>query len=62
MELNTIRLDYNTLQLLPPLSLRIKEGLPRLILDRLPGNEELFSKGWLRIEDGEGEFLSWGFC
>ena len=61
MELNTIRLDYNTLQLLPPLSLRIKDGLPRLILDRLPGNEELFSKGWLRIEDGEGEFLSWGF-
>jgi len=61
MELNTIRLDFSTLQLSPPLSLRIEEGLPRLILDRLPDNEEIESKGWLKIEDADGKFLSWGF-
>ena len=53
--------QFKTLSLLPPLSLRIKEGLPRLILDRLPGSKQFTESGWLRIEDGEGSFLSWGF-
>ncbi|MGR3319726.1 MAG: class I SAM-dependent rRNA methyltransferase [Candidatus Anammoxibacter sp.] len=61
MELNTIGFEFKTLQLLPPLSLRIKEGLPRLILDRLPGSEEFDKAGWLKIEDGENAYLGWGF-
>ena len=54
--------QFKTLNLLPPLSLRIKEGLPRLILDRLPGSKQFTESGWLKIEDGEGSFLSWGFA
>ncbi len=61
MESDTCRFEFKTLRLLPPLSLRIKEGLPRLHLDRLEGNEEFNKAGWLKIEDGEGAFLSWGF-
>ncbi|MGR3178396.1 MAG: class I SAM-dependent rRNA methyltransferase [Candidatus Anammoxibacter sp.] len=61
MALNTIGFEFKTLQLLPPLSLRIKDGLPRLVLDRLPGSEEFGKAGWLKIEDGDGVFLVWGF-
>ncbi len=61
MELNTIGIACKTLRLLPPLSLRIKDGLPRLILDRLPDKEKFEGNGWLKIEDSEGAHLSWGF-
>ncbi|MGR3221184.1 MAG: class I SAM-dependent methyltransferase [Candidatus Anammoxibacter sp.] len=61
MSLNTIGFEFKTLKLSPPLSLRIKEGLPRLILDRLPGSEEFDRAGWLKIEDGDGVYFGWGF-
>ncbi|GJQ60864.1 MAG: class I SAM-dependent rRNA methyltransferase [Candidatus Scalindua sp. AMX11] len=62
MKLNeTATFQFKILSLLPPLSLRIKEGLPRLVLDRLPDHEQYAEPGWLKIEDGEGVMLSWGF-
>jgi 23S rRNA (cytosine1962-C5)-methyltransferase len=51
----------NTLTLVAPLSEKIKEGLPCLILDRLPHQENIPSEGWLKLVDGEAKFLSWGF-
>jgi len=48
------------LKLLPPLSERIEEGLPCLVWDRLPGYEHFSNQRWLKVEDGQGEFLSWG--
>ncbi|MDR4504601.1 MAG: class I SAM-dependent methyltransferase [Candidatus Scalindua sp.] len=57
----TAPLQFKTLRLLPPLSLRIQEGLPRLVLDRLTDHEQYSESGWLKIEDGEGVMLSWGF-
>ncbi len=62
MKLNdATTLQFKTLRLLPPLSLRIKEGLPRLILDRLPDYEQYSEAGWVKIQDGDGLMLSWGF-
>lgn len=62
MEYNTtIEIKFETIQLAPPITERIKEGQPRLLLDRLPGYEALGEAGWLKIENAEGEFLSWGF-
>ncbi len=55
------RFQFKTLRLLPPLSLRIRDGLPRLVLDRLPDHKQYSEPGWLKIEDGEGVMLSWGF-
>jgi 23S rRNA (cytosine1962-C5)-methyltransferase len=60
MKLNATKFSYKTLCPLPPLSLRIKEGLPRIILDRLPNIEEFTETGWCRIQDRQGAFLSWG--
>jgi 23S rRNA (cytosine1962-C5)-methyltransferase len=58
MKLNSIK--FETLCLSPPLSLRIKEGLPRLILNRLPDNQEFTEIVWCKIQDRQGAFLSWG--
>ena len=43
-----------------PLAVRIKEGLPRLILDRLPENQQLTESGWCKVLDSQGAFLRWG--
>jgi len=50
-----------TITLHPPLSTKIKEGLPCLYWDRLPISETQNVGGWLRLENEQGEFLSWGF-
>ncbi len=60
MKLRSTELKFKTLCLSLPLSLRIKEGLPRLILNRLPNIEEFTETGWCRIQDRKGAFLSWG--
>ena len=60
MKLNSTKLKFKTLCLSHPLSLRIKEGLPRLILNRLPDIEEFTETGWCKIQDSKGAFLSWG--
>jgi len=60
MKLNSTELKFKTLCLSLPLSLRIKEGLPRLILNRLPDNQEFTETGWCKIQDSQGAFLSWG--
>ncbi|KHE94039.1 MAG: class I SAM-dependent methyltransferase [Candidatus Scalindua rubra] len=60
MKLNSTKLKFRTL--CPPLSLanRIKEGLPRLILDRLPEDHDFTETGWCKLRDSQGAFLSWG--
>jgi 23S rRNA (cytosine1962-C5)-methyltransferase len=60
MKFNSTKLKFRTL--CPPLLLvnRIKEGLPRLILDRLPENHDFTKTGWCKIRDSQGAFLSWG--
>ena len=60
MKLNSTKLKFRTL--CPPLPLvnRIKEGLPRLILDRLPENHDFTETGWCKLRDSQGTFLSWG--
>jgi len=60
MKFNSTKLKFRTL--CPPLFLvnRIKEGLPRLILDRLPENHDFTETGWCKIRDSQGAFLSWG--
>ncbi len=60
MKFNSTKLKFRTL--CPPLLLvnRIKEGLPRLILDRLPENHDFTETGWCKILDSQGAFLSWG--
>jgi 23S rRNA (cytosine1962-C5)-methyltransferase len=60
MKLNATELKFKTLRLSLPLPLRIKEGLPRLILNRLPDNQEFTETGWCKIQDSQGAFLSWG--
>lgn len=51
---------YKTLCPSLPLTTRIKEGLPRLILDRLPENQQLTDSGWCKVLDSQGGFLRWG--
>ena len=60
MKLNSTKPKFRTL--CPPLSLanRIKDGLPRLMLDRLPKNHDFTEVGWCKILDSQGTFLSWG--
>jgi 23S rRNA (cytosine1962-C5)-methyltransferase len=60
MELNSTKLKFRTL--CPPLSLanRIKDGLPRLILDRLPESHDFTETAWCKLRDSQGGFLSWG--
>ena len=60
MKFNSTKLKFRTL--CPPLLLvnRIKEGLPRLILDRLPENHDFTETSWCKIRDSQGAFLSWG--
>jgi 23S rRNA (cytosine1962-C5)-methyltransferase len=60
MKFNSTKLKFRTL--CPPLPLvnRIKEGLPRLILDRLPEGHDFTETGWCKIRDSQGAFLSWG--
>ncbi len=60
MKLNSTKPKFRTL--CPPLSLanRIKEGLPRLILDRLPEGHDFTETGWCKLRDSQGGFLSWG--
>ena len=60
MKLNSTKPKYKTLCPSLPVSIRIKEGLPRLILDRLPNNQQLTETGWCKIRDSQGAFLSWG--
>ncbi len=60
MKLNATELKFKTLRLSLPLPLRIKEGLPRLILNRLPDNQEFTETGWCKIQDSQDAFLSWG--
>ena len=60
MKLNSTGVKFKTLCLSPPLSLRIKEGLPRLILNRLPDNRQFIETCWCKIQDSQGAFLSWG--
>ncbi len=70
----TNEIKFKTLCLSQTLSLRIKEGQPRLVLDRirlpdhaLPAgkqqagdNQEFAETGWCKIQDSQGAFLSWG--
>ena len=60
MKSNSTKLKFRTL--CPPLPLvnRINEGLPRLILDRLPENLDFTEVGWCKLLDSQGTFLSWG--
>ncbi len=58
MKSNSIKFKFEVLCPSLPLSLRIKEGLPRLILDRLP--VQFTETGWCRIQDSQGALLSWG--
>jgi 23S rRNA (cytosine1962-C5)-methyltransferase len=51
----------NTLTIVAPLSDKIKQTLPCLLLDRLPHQESIPQSGWLKLLDAEGVFLSWGF-
>ena len=60
MKLNSTKPKFRTLCPPRPLSLRIKEGLPRLILDRLSNNQEFTETDWCKILDSQGAFLSWG--
>jgi hypothetical protein len=61
MKLNPSKLKFRTLCPPLPLATRIKEGLPRLILDRLPANQDFTETGWCKIRDSQGAFLSWGW-
>jgi len=60
MKQNSTKLKFRTL--CPPLSLvnRINDGLPRLILDRLPENLDFTEVGWCKVLDSQGTLLSWG--
>ncbi len=60
MKLNETKLRFKILRLSLPLPVRIKEGLPRLILNRLPDSKEFTETGWCKIQDSQGVFLSWG--
>jgi len=60
MKLNSTKLKFRTLCPPLPLANRIKEGLPRLILDRLPENHDFTETGWCKLRDSQGAFLSWG--
>ncbi len=60
MEKKSTKFKFKTLCPSNPLLLRIKEGLPRLILDRLPDNQQFAETGWCRIQDSQGIFHSWG--
>ncbi len=58
MKSNSIKFKFEVLCPSLSLSLRIKEGLPRLILDRLP--VQFTETGWCRVQDSQGALLSWG--
>ncbi len=60
MKLNSTKFKFQTLCPSLPISLRIKEGLPRLILDRLPDSQQVTETGWCRILESQGTFISWG--
>ncbi|MBC8551158.1 MAG: class I SAM-dependent rRNA methyltransferase [Candidatus Brocadiales bacterium] len=60
MKLNSTKLKFRTLCPPLPLANRIKEGLPRLILDRLPEDHDFTETGWCKLRDSQGAFLSWG--
>ena len=60
MKLNSTKLKYRTLCPPLPLANRIKEGLPRLILDRLPESHDFTETAWCKLRDSQGGFLSWG--
>ena len=60
MKFNSTKLKFRTLCPPLPLANRIKEGLPRLILDRLPENHDFTETGWCKLRDSQGTFLSWG--
>lgn len=60
MKSNSAKHKYSTLCPSLPLTVRIKEGLPRLILDRLPENQQLTESGWCKVLDSHGAFLRWG--
>ncbi len=60
MKLNSTKPRFKTLCPSLPLSIRIKEGLPRLILDRLPDSLQFTETGWCKLRDSQGAFLSWG--
>ena len=60
MKLNSAKPKFRTL--CPPLALsnRIKEGLHRLILDRLPESHDFTETGWCKLRESQGTFLSCG--
>ncbi len=60
MKLNSAKPKFRTL--CPPIHLsnRIKEGLPRLILDRLPKENDFTEAGWCKLRDNQGGFICWG--
>ncbi|MCP4265965.1 MAG: class I SAM-dependent rRNA methyltransferase [Candidatus Brocadiaceae bacterium] len=58
MKSNSTKFKYEKLCPSRPLAIRIKEGLPRLILDRLP--VQFTEASWCRVQDSQGAFLSWG--
>ena len=60
MKPNSTKFKFRTL--CPPLPLvnRINDGLPRLILDRLPENLDFTEVGWCKVLDSQGTLLSWG--
>jgi 23S rRNA (cytosine1962-C5)-methyltransferase len=58
MKSNSTKFKFEKLSPSLPLPLRIKDGLPRLILDRLP--VPFTESGWCRLQDNQGAFLSWG--
>ena len=60
MKSNSTKLKFRTLCPPLPLANRIKEGLPRLILDRLPEDLDFTETGWCKLRDSQGAFLSWG--
>ncbi|GAX61472.1 SAM-dependent methyltransferase [Candidatus Scalindua japonica] len=60
MKLNSTKPGLKTLCPSRLLCQRIKDGLPRLIIDRLPGSEGFTETGWCKLRDSQGAFLSWG--
>ncbi len=60
MKFNSTKLKFKTLCPSNSVVVRIKEGLPRLILDRLPNSEQFTETGWCKLRDSQGAFLSWG--
>ena len=50
-----------SINLKPPLTTRILEGLPCLLWQRLPKGEDLENETWIRVLDEDNSFLSWGY-